>query len=80
MAELALISALIHLEGQKAMCDNDCRTTYNTPTRIQKQCMCVHADTYSHQVLTHTAWAACCQKHLHISRWLDINNDVHTHT
>ena len=30
MAELALISALIHRGGQKAMCDNDCRTTYNT--------------------------------------------------
>lgn len=61
MAELALISALIHRGGQKAMCDNDCRTTYNTNnTRAL--------------TLTHTAWRhvwTLCQKCLHIPWWRD---------
>lgn len=56
MAELALISTLIHLGGQKAMCDNDCRTTYNMRTHTPTQTMCVHADTYMHKELTRTAW------------------------
>lgn len=56
MAELALISALIHRGGQKAMCDNDCRTTYNTnntraltPTHSMATCV----DTLP-KVSTHT--------------------------
>lgn len=55
MAELALISTLIHLRVQKAMCVNDCRSTFqNMYTHKQRECSLAH--TYTNKMLTHPAW------------------------
>lgn len=55
MAELALISALIHLGGQKAMCDSDCRDHLQyTHTHIQTMHKHSHAHLHTESTNIHS--------------------------